>query len=99
MTELTTCATQPLGLGPFEELLVDLVVDDLMVEVVLLEGLPPFDVGLAGLVSHFSVECLPPQYVQRLSFSCLAFSLGKSLPSGPRMLKRSLGSEVGLELE
>ena len=99
VTESTTCATQPLGLGPFEEPLVNLVVDDLVVEVVLSEGLPSFNIGLAGLVLQFSVECLPLQYVQRLSFLHLAFSSGKSLPSGPRMLKRSLTSEVGLELE
>ena len=85
VTESTTCATQPLGLGPCEEPLVNLVVDDLVVEVVLSDGLPSFNVGLAGLVSQFSVECLPPQYVQRPSFSHLAFSSGKSLLSGPRI--------------
>ena len=99
VTESATCASRPLGLKPFEEPLVNLVVDDLVVEVVLLEGLPSSDVGLAGLVLQFSVKCLPLQYVWRPSFLCLAFSSGMSLLSGLRILKRSLGSEVGLELE
>ena len=99
MTESTTCATRPLGLEPFEEPLVDLVVDDLVEEVVLLEGLLSFNIGLAGLVSQLSVMCLPPQYVQSPSFSHLAFSSGKSLPSEPRIFERSLASDIGLGLE
>ena len=56
MTGSVTCATQPLGLEPFEELLVDFEgVDGLSEEV------PSFGIELAGLLGQMSVACFSVQ--------------------------------------